>query len=108
MEPKEKTRKPYSEMSLLDFQARFPDEQACWEYLVTMRWPNGPECSECVSTKLDLIEKRRVFECRGCHRQMSVTSGTIFHKSRLPLLKSFWAIFLMATSKKGFFRVSCG
>lgn len=42
-----------------------------------------------------------VFECRHCHQQTSVTAGTIFHKTKLPLRKWFWAIFLMATSKKG-------
>jgi hypothetical protein len=91
----------YSEMSLLDFQTRFPDEDACWKYLVKMRWPGVTGCSECESLKLDFIRTRKVFECRGCHHQMSATAGTIFHKSRLPLRKWFWAIFLMATSKKG-------
>lgn len=88
-------------MSLLDFQERFPTEVACWEYLVKMRWPNGPICSECADSKMDLIRSRNVYECRDCRRQRSVTAGTIFHKSRIPLRKWFWAIFLMATSKKG-------
>lgn len=88
-------------MSLLDFQERFPDENACWEYLVKMRWPTGAICAHCEVTKLDFIRSRKLFECRGCHRQVSVTSGTVFHKSRISLHKWFWAIFLMATSKKG-------
>lgn len=98
---KEKPLKPYSQMSLLDFQERFPDEQSCWAYMVKLRWPEGPQCKECESAQFDLIRTRRIFECRGCHRQVSVTAGTIFHKSRTPLRKWFWAIFLMATSKKG-------
>jgi transposase-like protein len=101
MELKEKPQKPYSQMSLLDFQARFPSESACREYLVKMRWPEGARCDTCESTKLDLIKTRQVYECRGCRRQISATAGTIFHKSRIPLQKWFWAIFLMATSKKG-------
>jgi transposase-like protein len=88
-------------MSLLDFQERFPDEQACWEYMVKLRWPDGPRCNDCESTRFDLIRTRHVFECRGCRKQLSVTAGTIFHKSRVSLRKWFWAIFLMATSKKG-------
>lgn len=88
-------------MSLLDFQERFPDERSCWEYMVKLRWPDGPRCSECESTRFHLIRTRRLYECRGCQRQLSVTAGTIFHKSRIPLRKWFWAIFLMATSKKG-------
>jgi hypothetical protein len=101
MSSKENLRKPYSEMSLLDFQARFPDEKACWEYVVKMRWPDGAQCDTCEGVKFDLIRTRKVFECRGCRRQLSATTGTIFHKSRIPLQKWFWAIFLMATSKKG-------
>lgn len=101
MDIKEKELKPYSQMSLLDFQERFPTERACWEYLVKMRWPEGAVCSECTGSKMDLIQSRNVYECRDCRRQRSVTSGTIFHKSRIPLRKWFWAIFLMATSKKG-------
>lgn len=50
---------------------------------------------------MDLIKTRKLFECRVCHAQISVTAGTIFQKSRVPLRKWFWAIFLIATSKKG-------
>ncbi len=101
MESNDKPRKPYSEMGLLDFQERFPTEKACWDYLVAMRWNEGMKCSECEGTKLDPIRTRKVFECRVCGKQISATSGTIFHKSRIPLRKWFWAVFLMATSKKG-------
>ena len=101
MESKESPKKPYSEMTLLDFQARFPDEKACWEYLVKMRWPDGVMCPSCNSKKMDLIKTRKVFECRGCRRQVYAMAGTIFHKSRVPLQKWFWVIFFMATSKKG-------
>ena len=95
-------KKPYHDLQLLDFQTRFPDEQSCWDYLVMMRWPDKARaCPRCKGSKLDLMRKRKIFECRKCHAQISVTAGTIFHKSRLPLRKWFWAIFLMATSKKG-------
>lgn len=88
-------------MSLLDFQDRFPTERACWNYLVKMRWPDGVKCSNCADSKLDFIRTRKVFECRYCHKQTYVTAGTTFHRSRIPLRKWFWAIFFMATSKKG-------
>lgn len=101
MNSNENIKKPYSELSLIDFQKRFSDEKACWDYLVKMRWPVGVNCIHCKSKKIDLIRTRGLFECRGCGRQRSVTAGTIFHKSRQPLQKWFWAIFLMATSKKG-------
>jgi transposase-like protein len=91
----------YTEISLLEFQDKFPTEESCLDYLIKMRWPQGVKCPCCADSKLDYIRTRRAFECRGCRKQIYVTAGTIFHKSRVPLRKWFWAIFLMATSKKG-------
>jgi len=88
-------------MSLLEFQDKFPTEESCLDYLIRTRWPKGVQCPCCEDSKLDYIRTRRAFECRGCRKQIYVTAGTIFHKSRVPLRKWFWAIFLMATSKKG-------
>jgi len=101
MEPGDTRRKPYHDLSLLDFQNRFPTEDSCWDYVLKMRWPEGFACPECKSGRSHLIAQRKVFKCYACGSQTSVTSGTIFHKSRLPLRKWFWAIFLIATSKKG-------
>lgn len=50
---------------------------------------------------MTFIQTRRLFQCVGCHRHVSATAGTIFHKSHLPLQKWFWAIYLMAISPKG-------
>lgn len=94
-------KKPYGELSLLEFQKRFPTESSCWDYTAKMRWPKGMECVSCHGKKTGFIKTRRLLECRSCGRQTSATAGTIFHKSRMPLQKWFWAIFLMATSSKG-------
>ena len=88
-------------MSLLDFQDRFPTEQACWDYLVMMRWPEGVKCPTCADSKLDFLQTRKVFECRRCRKHIYITAGTTFHRSRISLRKWFWAIFFMSTSKKG-------
>ena len=88
-------------MSLLEFQDKFPEEKNCIDYLVKMRWPNGIKCQICNGEKFDFMKTRRVLECRKCHKQVYITAGTIFHKSRISLRKWFWMIFLMATSKKG-------
>lgn len=94
-----KDGKRYHATSLLGFQSRFPTERSCWNFLIDARWPDGFKCPTCQS-KGDFLEKRNIFECRQCHKQTSATAGTIFHKSRIHLRKWFWAIFLMATSKK--------
>lgn len=94
-------KNPYKNMSLLEFQDRFPTEQACWDYLVKMRWPDGVKCLNCADSKLDFIQTRKIFECRQCRKQIYITAGTAFHRSRIALRKWFWAIYFMATSKKG-------
>lgn len=104
MDTKKTFGKPYTELSLLDFQLLFPDEKSCWDYLVKIRWPQGLLCPKCGCDEMGFIKTRRhfLFQCRKkCGKQVSVTAGSVFHKSRVPLRKWFWAIFLMATSKKG-------
>jgi transposase-like protein len=96
MAPKE----PYDEMSLLDFQKRFPDEDRCWEYVVRLRWPKGNPCPGC-HRAMGFVATRRLFQCNPCGKQISATAGTVFHKSRIPLQKWFWAIYLMGTTSKG-------
>ncbi len=88
-------------MSLLEFQNKFPDEQSCWKYLEKMRWPEGFKCSKCKNGTSCVLTQRKVLQCNKCKAQQSVTSGTIFQKSRMPLQKWFWCIYFMATSKKG-------
>ena len=89
-------------LSVLDFQRHFPNEEACFDYLVKMRWPNGFSCPDCGHKEYFFIAKRKLFQCRKCHFQTTATAGTVFHGLRQPLLKLFWAIYLVSTSKKGF------
>src|ERR1039457_897333 len=60
------------------------DEAACRAYLFQLRWPEGFCCPRCGGRKAwpasDVL-----WECAACHRQVSVTSGTLFQDSRLPL-----------------------
>lgn len=162
-----------------DFQRNFPTEEACFQYLIKEKWPNGFQCPKCGNTKAYHIKKRKIFalppeisiedlpdrnapvpyeiqrafienkrqlsndaefifdlnadfiwriqdgkneyiidynrnelkvykrvhifQCISnvCRRQTSVTAGTIMHKTHLPLLTWFYAIFLMSVNKKG-------
>jgi hypothetical protein len=93
--------KPYSEMTLIDFYDRFPNKKVCWEHFLALKWPTGFICPNCQRTKGCFKPSKKVFECYNCKRQASLTSGTIFHKTRIPITKWFWFIFFMATSKKG-------
>ena len=87
--------------TLQEFQAAFPDEQACWETLRRARWPKGFVCPRCGHQASSWIATRRLEQCCRCRYQCSVTAGTVFHRTRVPLLTWFWAIFFVARHKKG-------
>jgi len=87
--------------TLQEFQATFPDEQACWEALRRARWPEGFVCPRCGHEASSWISTRRLEQCCRCRYQCSVTAGTVFHRTRVPLLTWFWAIFFVARHKKG-------
>lgn len=91
-------------MDVATFLQRFGAEQACWTYLRDARW--GPDlerftCPDCGGTRGWWLEHRRLVECTHCHRQTSVTAGTVFHGARVPLWKWFWAIYQLSQDKKG-------
>lgn len=88
--------------SLLEFQRRFPDDAACASYLTAARWPDGFVCPACGSVKgWALTTKAWTHECAACHRQTSVTAGTVLHGAKLKLTVWFWAAYLMATHSNG-------
>nr|WP_242549359.1 IS1595 family transposase [Alicyclobacillus mali (ex Roth et al. 2021)] len=90
--------------------ARFADEKACEEHLIKLRWKDGFVCPKCSHTSATLVHAKHrrdadqrapLFECTRCHRQTSVTAGTIFHKTKIPLNKWFLAVYLVANDKRG-------
>jgi len=88
--------------SLIEFQKRFPDEAACAAYLRQARWADGFVCPACGGVRgWDLATKAWTHECAACHKQTSVTAGTVMHGSKLPLTVWFWAAYLMATHSNG-------
>ena len=89
------------EISLLEWQERYGTEKACAAALAKIRWPNGFMCPKCSHERAYYISKRKVYECSSCHYQASVTAGTLFHSTNLPLVKWFWAIYLVASDKGG-------
>jgi hypothetical protein len=89
------------QVSLLDWQKRFSSEHACEKTLIKIRWPNGFICPRCNSMKKSYIKTRKVFQCSQCRHQVSITAGTLFHSTNLPMVKWFWAIYLTASDKGG-------
>src|SRR5437588_8875745 len=88
-------------MNLPDLIEQYGTEDKCRAYLEELRWPRGVECPRCGGTTISRIQKRNQFDCDSCRYQFSVTAGTLFHDSHLPLWKWFLAVYLIAESKKG-------
>ncbi len=84
----------------IEFEEVFNTEQNCIDYLVSVRWPHGFECPICGSIRSWKKSNNR-FECIDCHKETTVTNGTIFHKSTKPLLVWFHAIWWMVAQKNG-------
>lgn len=80
-------------MTIFEFQNRFNSEAKCRRHLARVRWKNGISCPRCESKVVDRLRTRHLYECRACGHQFSVTSGTILHRTRTPLIKWFAAIF---------------
>jgi transposase-like protein len=87
------------EISFYECQQRFATETACLEHLAQLRWPNGFQCPKCGHDHGYYTKYRRHYECAACHKQTSVMSETLFHGTKLPLVKWFWAIYWVATDK---------
>ena len=95
----------------LTFQAVLSwDNEKCRDFLASMRWPDGIRCPKCGSTEEPYTITRKsasknkipsLYRCRSCRKQFSVTVGTIFEDSKIPLNKWLAALFLMCSSKKG-------
>jgi transposase-like protein len=90
-----------SNMDMMELMERFGTEEKCRAILEELRWPDGTRCPRCNGVKTSRIHARDQFDCDTCRHQFSVTSGTIWHDTHLPLRKWFIAIYLTVESKKG-------
>ncbi len=125
-------------MSLINVTKTYHSKEACWDKLEKMRWPNGVCCIKCGVTGEDekgnprimkfttsestrervskktgkvrtvSIPARRLYECKDCGYQFSVTEGTVFHRSHISLEKWFAAIALILEAKKGISSLQVG
>lgn len=87
--------------SLIQVASYFVDTDTCKKYLEKIRWNGNIECPHCTNSKKIYRMKRIRFKCSSCSKQFSITKGTIFENSQLPLQKWFVAIWLESSHKKG-------
>ncbi len=89
-------------VNLVDFFAKFPNEQACRDYLEKARWGDTIVCPKCwVVGKSYKYKDGKLFKCGDCRQQFTVRIGTIFEDSKIPLQKWFLVIYLATSLKKG-------
>jgi hypothetical protein len=87
--------------TMREFREQFSSRQACLEYLVESRWPEGFVCPTCGSNEAYFNSKRFRYECILCRKQTSPTAGTAMHRSKIPIQDWFWAAYMMATHTPG-------
>lgn len=98
------------DLNLKEIMKHFSTGGKARAYLESIRWPDGPACVHCGGTekiytiKANKAKKIRegLYECGDCHEQFTVTLGTIFERSKVPLNKWLVAWYLLCSSKKGF------
>jgi transposase-like protein len=88
-------------VNLVDINTLFGTEDKCRELLVRLRFPEGPQCLRCKGPVVKLETEKQLFYCKDCDYQFSVTSGTVFNDSHLPLTKWFLTTHLLCEAKKG-------
>ena len=86
--------------TMQDFMDQFPTEDSCRQYLVAVRWTDGFKCPKCFHTESWKLG-RGIQKCKKCHRDISVTAGTVFHNRHLPLRIWFQAVWLVVSQKSG-------
>lgn len=88
-------------MNIIQVYQKFPSQKDCIDYLEQARWKGEPTCPYCHSTRTLSTKAHYRHYCLNCRTSFSVTVGTIFHHTHLPLQKWFLALTLILNAKKG-------
>lgn len=89
--------------SILQFQKEFSNEDKCREFLELQRWGGTPACPHCGSIKNTRLKGGKRFQCneKECRGKFSVTVGTVFENTKIPLTKWFLAMYILSNHSKG-------
>ena len=97
----------HSTISTFQLSALFPDEETARVYLETQLWPNGPVCPDCKSgervSALGVCATRKAgfYRCRRCKFDFTIRTNTILERSKVPLHKWLYSMYLLVTARKG-------
>ncbi len=98
-----------TELNLIQIAQKYSDEDKARTLLESLRWPSGPVCPHCSATRFYTLKpkadskspgRKGLYKCAACRKQYSVTVGTVFEASHIPLSKWLMAVFLICSSKK--------
>jgi hypothetical protein len=88
----------FKSISLFEFKSLFTTDQRCSRHLSELKWSNGVKCG---NDKFCIGYKSYDRQCTRCNHVAPPTAGTLFHKSKLPILKALYIIYFLATTKNG-------
>lgn len=88
-------------MNIIEIYRKFPTEKDCIAHLETVRWNGKPVCPYCKASRSTAMPSESRHHCNNCNTTFSVTVGTIFHHTHLPLQKWLLAVSLVLNAKKG-------
>lgn len=90
------------------FRQRYGTEEQCRQALFALRWGRGWTCPKCGHGRHAALARRALLQCNRCRHQLSLTAGTIFHATKLPLTTWFQAIYHLSQSKGGISSIELG
>ena len=90
-----------STISTFELFQMFPDQESARVYFEARRWPDGPVCPACGEGKRIGTRKGGFYRCNACLSDFTIRTGTIFERSKVPLHKWIYAMYLLVTSRKG-------
>jgi len=79
----------------------FPDNEAARLYLEARLWPNGSVCPDCKGDRISKTKRVGFYHCNACNFDFTIRTGTIFERSKIPLNKWLYAMYLLVTARKG-------
>ena len=89
-----------SPRTFLEAVEYFADRDRALQFVVALRWPNGPTCSRCESTDVSFLSTRRLWKCRQCQKQFSAKVGTVFEDSPVGLEKWLPVLWMLVNGER--------
>ena len=88
-------------ISAFEFFEMFPDEKSARGFFEAASWPDGPVCPYCESDRITTLKREGYYACKTCRMDFTVRVGTLMHRSKIPIRKWLFAMYLACTSRNG-------